>query len=149
MISAFGNGRMLSTMLLFAERDGDSLWRDAARRLADGLIDLAVQLGDIAYFWPNVQFSTKEHPRNGEIPNHAQNFDGVSRVTHGFVHAYRLLGYEPCLDVALKTLNFMRRYYFSEDGSFLSSPGEPAARALPRPLERPAGDAGVRPDGRR
>ena len=125
MISPFGNGRMLSTMLLFAERDGDSLWRDAARRLADGLIDLAVQRGDIAYFWPNVQFSTKEHPRNGEIPNHAQNFDGVSRVTHGFVHAYRLLGYEPSLDMALKTLNFMRRYYFSEDGSFLSSPGNP------------------------
>ena len=46
-------------------------------------------------------------------------------MTHGLVHAYRLLGYEPCLDLARKTLNFMRRYYFSEDGSFLSSPGNP------------------------
>ena len=108
VISAFGNGRMLSTMALFAERDRGPLWRDATRRLADGLIALAVHRGEIAYFWPNVQFSTKEHPRNGEIPAHAQNFDGVSRVTHGLVHAYRLLGYEPCLDLARKTLTRWR-----------------------------------------
>ena len=125
LISPFGNGRMLSTMSLFARRDSGGVWRDAARHLVDGLAELAVDAGDMAYFWPHIQLATKDRPADAEVPTHSQNFDGVSRVTHGLVHAYRLLDYEPCLALARKTINFMRRYYFGHDGSFLSSPGNP------------------------
>ena len=123
LISPFGNGRMLSTMSLFARRDSGGVWRDSVRRLVDGLVELAVDAGDITYFWPHIELATKDRPADAAVPTHARNFDGVSRVTHGLVHAYRLLGYEPSLALARKTITFMRRYYFGEDGSFLSSPG--------------------------
>ena len=125
LISPFGNGRMLSAMSLFALLDSGGSWGDAVQRLVDGLVDLAVDAGDIAYFWPHIELAIKDRPADAEIRTHARNFDGMSRVTLGLVHAYRRLGYEPCLDLARKTINFMRRYYFGQDGSFLSSPGNP------------------------
>ena len=54
LISPFGNGRMLSTMSLFARRDNGRVWRDSVRRLVDGLVELAVDAGNIAYFWPHL-----------------------------------------------------------------------------------------------
>ena len=53
-------------MSLYAHRDGGPLWRDAVRRLVDGLVDLAVYEEDIAYFWPNVMEATKEKPYGGQ-----------------------------------------------------------------------------------
>ena len=125
LISPFGNGRMLSTMSLFAARDGGPLWRDSVRRLVDGLIDLAIDTGDIVYFWPNIQLVTKEPPPKDHQPSDV-GFDGFSRVVHGLVHAHRLLGYDPALALARKINTYMRRYFYGEDGSFLSSPGNPA-----------------------
>ena len=124
LISPFGNGRMLSTMALYATRDGGPLWRDSVRGLVDGLIELAIDGGDIAYFWPDIQFATKEPPPKGHEPSDA-GFDGYSRVVHGLVHAHRLLGHDPALDLARKINTYMRRYFFTEDGSFLSGPDNP------------------------
>ena len=123
-ISPFGIGRMLSAMTLFAMRDDGPLWRDAVRRLVDGLIGLAVDAGDLAYFWPSVMAATKDRPADAEMPT--GGFEGESsRVPHGLVHAYRLLGYEPALSLAGKVNNFLRRYYYGPDGSFLRTPDDP------------------------
>ena len=56
------NGRFLSTLSLFAIRDGGPVWRDALRRLVDGLIDLAVDDGHGAYFWPSPLYAYKDRP---------------------------------------------------------------------------------------
>ena len=50
LLVPFTCGRMLSTMSVYAYRDGGNLWRDAVRRLVDALLDLAVYQDDIAYF---------------------------------------------------------------------------------------------------
>ena len=123
-ISAFGNGRTLSTMSLFARRDGGPLWRDATRRLVDGLIELAVDAGDMAYFWPTIQLALKGGPADGRVPTPWINGES-SVVPHGLVHAYLLLGYEPALDLAGKVINYLRRNYFGPDGTFFSTPGNP------------------------
>ncbi|MDP6438481.1 MAG: glycoside hydrolase family 127 protein, partial [Candidatus Brocadiia bacterium] len=123
-ITAFGNGRMLSAMSLLAQRDGGPLWRDAARRLVDGLVELAVDAGDVAYFWPTVLFSKKGGPPDGRVRTPYINSES-SRVPHGLVHAYRLLGYEPALILAGKVINYLRRYFYGPDGAFHSTPGNP------------------------
>ena len=123
-ISAFGNGRMLSAMTLFARRDGGPLWRDATRRLVDGLTELAVDAGDFAYFWPTVLLTKRGSPPDGKVPTPWMGSES-SRVPHGLVHAYRLLGYEPALTLALKVINYMRRNYYGPDGTFYSTPGNP------------------------
>ena len=124
LISAFGNGRMLSTMSLYATRDGGPVWREAVRRLVDGLRELAVEVDDLAYYWPNIQLAMKERPTEALVPADS-GFDGYSHIVHGMVHAYRLLGYEPAMVFAKKVITYMRRYFYGEDGSFLSTPGNP------------------------
>lgn len=121
-ISAFGNGRMLSTLSLLAQRDNTPLWRDSMRRIIDGLEELAVHSDDIAYFWPTVTFSQKGF--EGSVQTPSVNCE-TSRIPHGLVHAYRLLGYKPALTLAGKLVNYMRRYFYAPDGTFWSSPGNP------------------------
>ena len=123
-ITAFGNGRMLSTMSLFAQRDGGPVWRDAARRLVDGLAELAVDDGDIAYFYPNILVTKKGPPPDGWKPTSFMHSE-TSRVPFGLVHAYRLLGYEPAATLAGKILTFLRRHSYGEDGTFFSTPDNP------------------------
>ena len=125
LLSPFGNGRMLSTFSLYAMRDGGPLWRNATRRMVDGLIELANERGDIAFFWPYIDLATKESPPDDVDPSHS-GIDGYSHVVHGMVHAHRLLNYEPGLELAQKFVTYMRRYFFEPDGSFLCGPGNPA-----------------------
>lgn len=123
-IDPFGMGRMLSTMSRFAIRDGGALWKDALRRMVDGLIGLAVERDDFAYFWPNCFWATKEHPTNAEPrPNYIDAES--SRVPYGLVKAYRFLGYEPALELAGKVINYLRRFYYTEEGEWTSGVDEP------------------------
>ena len=124
LVSAMGNGPTLRTMSLFAIRDGAPVWREATRRLVDGLTELAVDAGDFAYFWPTVQGTNKGLPPDGKVPTPWANVEG-SRVPHGLVYAYRLLGYEPALTLAGKVINYERRSFYGEDGTFYSTPGNP------------------------
>ena len=116
-------GKLLSAMAVLAHRDGGPVWRDASRRLADGIIGLAVDAGDIAFFWPDCMDARKERPARVEPPTKGVNQES-SRTPHGLVHAYRLLGYEPALTLAGKILNYMRRYFYGADGSFMRVPGD-------------------------
>ena len=118
-------GRMLSTMSVYAYRDGGSLWRDAVRRLVDGLLDLAIYQDDIAYFWPSTMEATKERPSGSSPSTSGWGGGESSRVPQGLVNAYRLLGYEPALPLARKILNYLRSYFFAEDGTFWSEPNNP------------------------
>ena len=115
---------MLRTMSLFAWRDGGPLWRDATRRLVDGLIELAVDAGDFAYFWPTAHLTKKGVPPDGKVPTPWESAE-ISRVPHGLVYAYRLLGYDPAMALAHKVINYTRRSFYGPDGAFHSTPGNP------------------------
>jgi len=123
-VTPFGNGRTLSAMSVFARRDGGPLWRDAARGVAEGLVNLAVDAGDYAFFWPSSVTATRDYPAGVTAP---RQDDHQSKVADGLVHAYRLLGYEPALHLARKLLIYTRRTYFTPDGTFLSQPGDTQA----------------------
>jgi hypothetical protein len=120
----FGNATMLSTLAHFAKRDADRLWRDALRRIVDGIIELAVDTGDMAFFWPSILAATREHPLHPSLPIAPYECEG-SVVPHGLVHAYRVLGHEPALKLAGKYINYLRHTFYEPDGSFLASPDEP------------------------
>ncbi|MBI2940864.1 MAG: hypothetical protein HYY04_10545 [Chloroflexi bacterium] len=126
ILTPFTCGKMLSAMAVLALRDGGHLWRQCARRLADGLIELAVDAGEIAFFWPHCCDAAR--PGDGQVTpaTGALNSEG-SRVPHGLVHAYRLLGYEPALTLARKLLTYQRRYFYGIDGSFRGKDGDPMA----------------------
>lgn len=122
LLVPFSCGRLLSTMTLFALRDKGSLWRDSVRSLVDGLIKLAINANNFAFFYPTCMDASKKRPsRLSEIPTSAVDQEN-SRVPLGLVHAYRLLGYKPALTLAKKIINYMRKYFFAEDGTFWQTP---------------------------
>ena len=123
-VSPFGCGAWLSAMRVYAERDGGELWRDATRRLVDGLISLAVDTGDYAYFWPSVMIAGRDRPPDIESQPHLFEAES-SLVAHGLVNAHRLLDYEPAITLAKKVLTYVRRFYYRPDGSFLRGPDDP------------------------
>jgi hypothetical protein len=124
LLQPFGNGTMLSALSHFARRDRGLLWRDAVRRVVDGLLDIAVDAGDFAYFWPSCIFATGQQPTTAEVPT--LGFEGeITVIPHGLVHAYRLLGYTPALTLAGKLIQYVRRFFYAEDATFWSTPGDP------------------------
>ena len=122
-LNPFSMGMTLAAMTLLARRNSGEEWSAKARAMVDGLIDLAVDEGDIAYFWPSAFRAVKERPAATEPPVTEENGEAC-RLPYGLVHAYRLLGHEPALTLAGKNLRYLRRYFFREDGSFLREPGD-------------------------
>ena len=120
---SFATGMTLTAMTLLERRESGEEWSAKARALVDGLIGLAVDEGDIAYFWPSAFRVVKERPAATEPPVTEENGEAC-RLPYGLMHAYRLLGHEPALTLAGKNLRYLRRYFFREDGSFLREPGD-------------------------
>ena len=117
-------GMTLAAMTLMARRETGEEWSAKARAMVDGLIDLAVDEGEIAYFWPSAFRAVRDRPAATEPPTTEENGEAC-RLPYGLVHACRLLGHEPALPLAGKNLRYLRRYFFREDGSFLREPGDP------------------------
>ena len=124
LLSPFSNGTMLSVMAHFAKRDSNGVWQNAMRRIVDGLTAIAVDHGDMAYFWPSMFSASREHPKDVQMPTAAAECES-SAIVHGLVRAYRVLGYKPALELARKNINYLRHNFYGPDGSFLSSPGVP------------------------
>src|SRR5438270_8716669 len=62
ILQPYACGCMLRTISVYAQRDPDGPWKNALRRLVDGLVSLAVVDGDFAYFWPSHMFAIKDRP---------------------------------------------------------------------------------------
>jgi hypothetical protein len=116
---------MMGAMANQVERDPQGPWKDSLRRLVDGMIELAVVDGDKAYYWPSCILATKNHPVHPEMPTRPFDAEGTV-VPHGLVHAYKVLHYQPALDLAKKYINYLRENFYAPDGTFWSSPGQPA-----------------------
>ena len=122
-LNPFAMGMTLAAMTLLARRDSGEEWSAKARATVDGLTGLAVDEGDVAYFWPSAFRAVQKRPAATEPPVTEENGEAC-RLPYGLVHAYRLLGHEPALTLAGKNLRYLRRYFFREDGSFLREPGD-------------------------
>jgi len=113
--------RALSAVMIYHRRDQRSLWNDVAERMVDGLVDLAVDKGDYAYFAPNPVWAVKGSTEDGgrEVPVVGAH---CCFIILSLVHVYRELGYEPALDLAGKLINYVLKEirYIDEGGEFMS-----------------------------
>ena len=120
-------GRTLSAMMLYHKRDGGSLWKRAARRLVDGLVELAVDRDGYAYYSPSPHFAYSGST-NDNGPELLIAHQATSRIILGLVHAYREIGYEPAIRLAQKLIRYSLEVipYYDADGTFLpDQPGYP------------------------
>jgi hypothetical protein len=115
-------GCMLRTLAVYAKKDPNGPWKESARRLIDGLNDLAVVDGKYAYFWPSIWSAAQKKPSHPLMPT--TPFDGeITNVVLGLAMASRVLGYEPGLRLTKQVINYVRKNFYGEDGSFYSQPG--------------------------
>lgn len=116
----FSNGQMLRTMALYAARDESDLWPQKIREVTDGLAALAVEAGEVAYFWPGPFYARSDPPADVRPRYHYHNVE-TSLIGLGLTTAYRQTGYEPARALATKLLSFMRKIFFREDGAYVTS----------------------------
>jgi hypothetical protein len=148
ILQPFDCAVMLNAMAHFARRDPSPLWRDALRSLVDGMIDLAVAQGDDAFFWPSCIMASKDRPADPPIPTRPFNCEG-SVVPHGLVNAWRILHYEPALDLARKYIHIPAPQLLCLRWIVPGAARVAVQRPHPRAHARFAGHAGVRRgDGR-
>ena len=88
-----GNGRMLRSMIVWRERDGDPAWDDRIRALARGLEDIAVHREKYAYFPDGGIAEAFTYPRSGwrhtnEPSSETEGGEGSVVAYHG----HQLLG---------------------------------------------------------
>jgi len=125
LLSAMGNSTMLNTMSHFTKRDSGPIWRDALRRSADQMINLAVDEGELAYYWASFCFRVKNRSDNAEMPT--DPFEAETSIApQGLVHAYQVPGYEPAFTMAKKIINYLRLNFYAGDGRFIASPSVPS-----------------------
>ncbi|MAE68154.1 MAG: hypothetical protein CMJ18_28220 [Phycisphaeraceae bacterium] len=116
----FSNGQLLRTMSLYAARDGGSLWPRVVREVADGMIELGVDAGEYAYYWPGPFYARRDHPRDVR-PVYQYHMVEMSQISLGLTVAHRQVDYEPALDFAGKLIEFQRRTFFRPDGTHVTS----------------------------
>ena len=118
-VSPFFGGRSLGTMTIYSLLTGDTEWKNAGRKLADGLGTLAVAEGEKAHL-----------PLTGEPVVVSDNTAALSHswCIQGLANHARHTGYEPALDLAGRFAHWVIEdlHYFGSDGRFLQEyPGNP------------------------
>ena len=116
----FINGQFLRTMSLYAARDGSSFWNDPLRRAVDGLVALAIDAGDYAYYWPGPLYAEKAPPPDVK-PQYQFHMTEMSLIFWGLLSAYRQISYEPALSLARKLIAFHRPTFFTPEGAYLTT----------------------------
>ena len=115
-------GSMMRSISVYVQRDPNGPWKNVLRRLVDGMASLAVVQGDYAFYWPSCMYGMKNPPANVKMPTRPFEVE-ETQVPLGLMHAYRVLNYEPALVLAKKNINYIRKCFYGEDGSFLAMPG--------------------------
>jgi hypothetical protein len=117
----YGNVRALAAFLVYAQKDPDGPWRDAARKLVDGLKRTVVEDGDIAYTFsswstPGRAIQKPDKPPTGILGGM------VAWLAQYLVIYDRAVGDPDATRLAQKMLHytFGDMKYFGEDGRFLN-----------------------------
>ena len=116
----YGTGRMLSAFCIYAQKDPQGPWREAARKLVDGYHRTAIVDGDNAYIFAEwilpgqkvVKPETKAVGLAGGV---------IPWIALGLIHYDRTQGNAESAELARKMIQYdlFDMGYFAEDGRFL------------------------------
>ena len=117
--------RVIGTMTLYHERDGNPIWKAASEKMIGRLSESAIDRGDFAYFVagsfePNAKVDPNSPVTLGSLWGVSWNTRGVQALAQ----YYRATGYEPALKFAAKLTNYTRHHgrIFDEEGRWLLDP---------------------------
>ena len=116
----YANGRLLGAIALYYKTTGDDRWKEAGKRIVDGLAKQAVHRDDYAYFSKGLFDVREVSDAKAPLP------DPWTRMTFGWItiglaQFYTITGYEPALALSGKIARFTRYHggMFEADGRFV------------------------------
>lgn len=124
-----GNGRLLGSLANYYRMTGDEVWNQTGKGVVDRLNELAIKVGDSAFFakfFPvlgekmspdGIQkaLARMKQPTTGETELNTPMWQ--TWIIAGFTQYYRVSGYEPAKDLAYRLDRYMRQVRYIEDWS--------------------------------
>jgi hypothetical protein len=112
-------GRILGAFCIYDHLDPSGPWKEAARRMVDGVNRFVVRDGDTAHLPVNMVEPGKAPVIHKRTMRYSAGC--AAWVAQGLVQCYRMLKYEPALELAGGLLRYIvsRSGWFAEDGAFL------------------------------
>lgn len=107
------SGRVLGAFSIYALKDPEGPWYDAAFRLVEGLKRVCVEDGDVAYFASNFWEPGKEVKRP-DAPPLGFRAAVLGWAAQGLAQCYKALGNQDAIELAHKLM----RYVFRDSGYF-------------------------------
>ena len=113
------NGRALGAFCVYAFKDPDGPWAEAARRLARGLMDICIVEGDIAYL-PGIALEPGKPPAKPTTRPVGLRAGYSGWVAEGLAKTARILGDEAAGEMAARLMRYVMRDsgYFGAHGEF-------------------------------
>lgn len=117
-------GRLIGTMTLYMSRDPSGPWNNEIKKVVDGLLTIAIEKDDFAYFPQGAFLPNKKRPRKAAIPQGVWA-SLVGWTIQGLAQYHRISGYLPAVDLAGKLARYVIHHgkYYGPNGEFL--PGWP------------------------
>lgn len=113
------NGRVLGAFCIYAVKDPEGPWREAANCLVEGIKKVTIVEGDIAYLFMNCTEPCKlvEKPESRPVGMRA---GANAWVAQGLIQCYRCLGNKDALEIGEKMIRYVMRDsgYFGDNGEF-------------------------------
>jgi len=112
-------GRILSAMMNFSLISNEKFWKNTAKKLVNGLLNLAIDCNEYAFFAPSACILEKDC--NEDFAEYDPNSGAMGAwVAKGLIDTYLETGYEPAINFARKLLNHIltKLCFIETDGSF-------------------------------
>jgi len=126
-LSPFVNGQTLRNMAMYSALADKEFWQERLRKVVDGLVQIAVDRGDYAFFWPGAHSAETEPPPDVKPRFHFSAVE-LSQTSFGLTRGYRATGYQPALELARKLNTYQRECFYTPDGQMIT-PQKDAVRA--------------------
>ena len=122
-LDGFGNGRLLSALCYYAQKDPKGPWREAARRLNEGFKRMLIVEGDTAYRFSKATVPEKPVVKPEEKPL-GQSAGENAWMALGLLRYHQAFEDPESLDLAHKIMRYIMRdgQFFTEDGRFINGP---------------------------
>ena len=119
-------GRLLSTMVVYYNRDNNEIWKTTAQRVVDRLTTLAIHKDSFSYYVEGSFEPNATVDKNAKIPQGVQAGLSTGRLIQGLTHVYKFMDYPPALELAGKLVSYLKDYaaFFDKDGKFIENTEE-------------------------
>ena len=119
-------GRLLSSMVVYYNRDNNKIWKTIARKVVDRLTTLAIHKDSFSYYVEGSFEPNATVDKNAKIPQGVQAGLSTGRLIQGLTHVYKFMDYQPALELAGKLVSYLKDYaaFFDKNGKFIENTEE-------------------------